>query len=238
MDNSKRPTKSKSRKLPRPSDLKPSLNDFLPGLKNISLNSNFPVLIPIPPKDAKALGLKIPEASSSLKKNFSNSSSKSNTSKESCCSSSKEDPKTLIGKNNLKELENFKDSKNAKDLAKKTHKTIAKNPKSLEDTGKRSLKNLSSKNTHSIHLSTNKNITTGIVRNNGGNIAIGKLKHAMPQGVNESDTSDRHSKEPNSNSMRQLYSISDSWSSDSVTSQSDSCICCQASNLCPIHGSL
>lgn len=233
MANSKRPTKSKSRKLPRPSDLEASLNDFIPTLENISLNANFPVLIPIPAKDVKALGLKIPEASSSVKKKFSNSSSKSNTSKES--GGSKEE--TLIGRNNMKELDNLKELKNSKDL-KKIHKKILKNPKSLDDTGKRSLKNLSSRNTRSIHLTTNKKIIPGIVRNVGGNFAFGKLKQATQQGSNEPDTSDRHSKESNSNSMRQLYSISGSWSNDSVTSRSDSCTCCHASNICPIHGKL
>lgn len=246
MDQKKRPTESKSRKLPRPSDLKSSLNNFLPGIENISANSKFPVLIPIPSKDAKALGLKIPEASSLLKKKLSskcNSTSKGGGSRGSCCSSSssrssscsKEDPKTLIGKNYLKELENYKDSRNSKDFTRKIHKTIVKNPRSLEDTGRRSLKNLSSRNTRSIHLAPNKNFTNAIVRNIVG---VARMKQAKLGNFNEPDTSDRHSREPNADSMRQLYSISDSWSSDSVASESDNCTCCHASNPCPIHGKL
>lgn len=228
MDNPNRLLKSKERKLPRPGDLNASLNDFIPGLDKISLYSNIPFLIPISPKDAKALGLKIPEASSS-KNPSSGTSSKSST-------TSKETHKSSIGKKVSKES---KDSKNLKYL-KKGKKQFVGNPRSFHATVKHSLKNLASRTARSIHISSvqskkKKNLSS-VITSPGGMSAVGRLKQTRSKAVNESDTSDRLSKEPSSKSMRQLFSMAESWSNNSITSPSDSCTCCHTSNPCPLHG--
>ena len=221
MDKPNQPAKSKDRKLPRPGDLNVPLNDFLPGLDKIALYSNVPFLIPIPPKDAKALGLKIPEASSSKKHSFE--------------TSSKETPNSSIAKNSSKES---KDSKNQNN-SKKVKKSSVGNPRSFHATVEHSLKNLASRTARSIHISSiqskkKKNLAS-VIANAGGTNHIGRLKRPKPKAANESDTSDRLSKEPSSKSMRQLFSMAESWSSDSITSRSDSCTCCHTSDPCPLH---
>lgn len=52
----------------------------------------------------------------------------------------------------------------------------------------------------------------------------------------ELDKSDKLGQEASSKSMRQLFSVADSWSSDSVVSHSDSCTCCHKKEQCPVHG--
>lgn len=58
----------------------------------------------------------------------------------------------------------------------------------------------------------------------------------------EEDTGDKMRTKPSSRSMRELFSMADSWSSDSVASHSDSCTCCSIAKSnrrqppCPVHG--
>ncbi|XP_043258438.1 uncharacterized protein LOC122400828 [Colletes gigas] len=50
------------------------------------------------------------------------------------------------------------------------------------------------------------------------------------------DKSDKIRADPSSKSMRQLFSMADSWSSDSMISHSDNCACCYNREPCPFHG--
>ncbi|XP_015189832.1 PREDICTED: uncharacterized protein LOC107073651 [Polistes dominula] len=82
-----------------------------------------------------------------------------------------------------------------------------------------------------------KNFIPSIVKTFNRNIKVdesmGIGKKRMPK---ELDRSDKLGQESSSKSMRQLFSIADSWSSDSLVSHSDSCTCCHKKELCPIHG--
>ena len=198
-------TKFKDQKLPRPYDLNSHLNNFLPGLDKISPHHAFPIMIPIPSNDAKILGLKIPEESSSTRK-ASESSSKTT-------SGSKETQKIIIDK-------------------------TVENPRSFHATVECGLKVLANRNARSANVSNiqpNKKLLASILGNAGGTITIGRLKQKSRKCTNESDTSDRLSQETNSKSIKQLFSVADSWSSDSVMSLSDDCTCCHAANTCPLH---
>ncbi|XP_014608193.1 PREDICTED: uncharacterized protein LOC106788956 [Polistes canadensis] len=84
---------------------------------------------------------------------------------------------------------------------------------------------------------TKKSLIPSIVKTFNRNI---KLDESMTikkkRMAKELDRSDKLGQESSSKSMRQLFSIADSWSSDSLVSHSDSCTCCHKKELCPIHG--
>nr|KAF7435986.1 hypothetical protein H0235_004177 [Vespula pensylvanica] len=66
------------------------------------------------------------------------------------------------------------------------------------------------------------------------NINVGESTTTRRKPVaKELDKSDKLGQEASSKSMRQLFSVADSWSSDSVVSHSDSCTCCHKKEQCP-----
>ncbi|XP_015599292.1 uncharacterized protein LOC107269678 [Cephus cinctus] len=192
-DQSTRPGYNKGRRLDRPGQVNDNARLLMSEHQGEILpNSKFPIIIPIPPQDARALGLRIPERDSVTRD---------------------------TGRMN---------SKNSK--------LPPESSRSFQAKLERGLRSLTSRNTdRKSNLEQHRNLLPSFLTNAGGNLGIGNAARSIKKSNELVDSSDKPS-DPGSKSMRQLYSMADSWSSDSVTSHSDSCTCCHGKEACPIHG--
>lgn len=214
-----------NRRLDRP-DSEMGNNLFPSGRNTFQFKKSFPVVIPIPPEDAKALGLRVPNAekpsvnshpgSSKDAASFPGSKSPSKSPKSGKASSEKMKRATVHSK--MK-----KEAQDSRHDKKRTYRNIAtESPQSFHRKLEHGLKSLSD--------GAQKRRKIGSQSENNSE---GSGKSATP----EENRSDKLKKDSSNKSMRQLFSMAGSWSSDSVASHSDSCACCHNRESCPLHGS-
>ncbi|KAK0097364.1 hypothetical protein PV326_002229 [Microctonus aethiopoides] len=96
-------------------------------------------------------------------------------------------------------------------------------------------------NTKNLHVMFNNDksnsksskIMLGAIVNASGVHAIDEIQGTINKSSFHFEDTSEQSSEPASKTLRQLYSMADSWSSNSVVSQSDSCTCCHSKLHCP-----
>lgn len=112
------------------------------------------------------------------------------------------------------------------------------NEKTRENRITTTVENSSQKGFQEENLRTKKKLIPRIgAKTFNRNVNVGEsstIRRRKPM-AKELDKSDKLGQETSSKSMRQLFSIADSWSSDSVVSHSDSCTCCHDNESCPVH---
>ncbi|XP_012287049.1 uncharacterized protein LOC105703318 [Orussus abietinus] len=235
---------SRDRRLPRPGDSARSKLAQILGIGKIIPDPNFAMVIPIPSEDARVLGLKIPEEHPS--KRIPNSSGRppSCSSKSSASSNQPKGEKSQEVKGAFSpvsgsalqrsKLQSFKEGR------------PIESPKGFQAKLERGLRNISNRTgslTRKTKIEGKKNLFPWLLTSAGGAPRPTSCKEEKPvesqevPEVLDQDTADR-STEPDSKSMRHLFSMADSWSSDSVVSHSDNCSCCHGTEKCPLHGKI
>ncbi|XP_016917395.1 uncharacterized protein LOC108001072 [Apis cerana] len=193
------------------------------------------------PEDAKTLGLRVPDS-----ENFSAKSNSSSSKSSAHLSNTK-----YVGKRSNDDTRSKKDVKRHRNVdvsVKATKKQPdlkqerkAQRTPTLERLSnlhaklERGLKNISNRTKtrskvgpDSAKESSNLNSTT--IRGYGRSSGRSLKKNSASQ-------EDKLRKESSSKCTKQLFSMADSWSSDSIISHSDNCACCHSREPCPFHGS-
>lgn len=234
------PKPHRNQRLYRPGDLKiMQLLSVYPDNKIEVLNGM--IMIPIPAEDAKTLGLRVPDS-----ENFSAKSNSSSSKSSAHLSNTK-----YVGKRSNDDTRSKKDVKRHRNVdvsVKATKKQPdlkqerkAQRTPTLERLSnlhaklERGLKNISNRTKtrskvgpDSAKESSNLNSTT--IRGYGRSSGRSLKKNSASQ-------EDKLRKESSSKCTKQLFSMADSWSSDSIISHSDNCACCHSREPCPFHGS-
>ncbi|XP_048260188.1 uncharacterized protein LOC105667133 [Bombus terrestris] len=245
INRSQFPKSPPNQRLNRPGDLKiMQLLSAYPDNKIKLLNGL--TMIPIPAEDAKALGLRVPD-SDSFKSNSTSfkgparlSSPKSSRKRSNDDSKLKKDVKRHrnMDVKTSKKLPDLKQEQKAQRTA--TLETLSILHAKLE----RGLKNISNrtKARPKFHPDTPRdsdtpaNSSPTTIRTSGRKSTIGgKLR--KKSSTSQGNKPDKLRKESSSKSTKQLFSMAESWSSDSVVSHSDNCACCHSREPCPFHGS-
>ncbi|XP_076232861.1 uncharacterized protein LOC143178213 [Calliopsis andreniformis] len=232
-----------SRRLDRPGDLKAmQLLSAYPN-NNIKLVNGM-LMIPIPPEDAKALGLRVPTSDDySLR-------SCSTTSRSSSYSSK------IVGKRLIAEDKSNKDLKHHRNVDVKTTQKVTdlkqeqKSQRSSPTSEKlssfhakleRGLRSISNKTKARRKVDPETAKAFDLPSNFSPAAFSGTNNNSTAKGLKKSPLScqegksGRHGKELHSKSMKQLFSMTGSWSNDSMISHSDSCACCHGREPCPFH---
>lgn len=152
--------------------------------------------------------------------------------------SSKESTRVVTRAGLAQELKNLETSKVKTDGIKGADKTIAKTfMRNYNCELERELRSISHKPSPNVksRLEPNKNLLPVTLVNAGGALGIGGLRAADKNNIARHDDKSDKPQDPSAKSMRQLYSMADSWSTDSVVSHSESCPCCHNNEPCPIH---
>ncbi|XP_054006459.1 uncharacterized protein LOC128891184 [Hylaeus anthracinus] len=234
----------RSRRLDRPVD--PKAVQLLAAFPNHNIQLvNGTVMIPIPQEDARALGLRVPGIQESRNSSLGSSSTSSRNS--GCPSSSK-----ALGKRSNDGRKSSKDLKHRRNVDTNATKKLQdlkeerRNQRTVEKLSnfhaklERGLKNISYKTKTRRKVGSETTKTCDQSRLNptalsgaARSLAGGKSRNSP---LCQEDKFHKLEKQPSSRSMRQLFSMADSWSSDSVTSGSDNCACCHSQEPCPLHG--
>lgn len=224
-----------NRRLDRPGDLK--VMEFLSAYPNNNFELvNGTMMIPIPPEDAKALGLRIPGS-----KEFSIGSA------SQCSGSSASTSKSTGKRHSIDDDKSHRDAKRHRNVDIKATKKLAnlkKEQKSQRTAASEKLSNFHAKLERGLRSISNRTRARRKV-----NPETSDVSPAAFSGINNSPTSSssrknslscqeklyKLGKESSSKSMKQLFSMAGSWSNDSVVSHSDSCACCHGREPCPFH---
>ncbi|XP_076628132.1 uncharacterized protein LOC143345159 [Colletes latitarsis] len=218
----------RNRKLDRPTD--PKTMQLLSAFPNHNIQYvNGTVMIPVPPEDAKALGLRVPESrNSSVGSNSTTSRSSTRPSGSRTVRKSSNDVKRS-SKATRKPQDPKEERKTQRTVASEKlsnfHAKLERGLKSISCRTKTRRKDGSETSRTSDRSSKLSPPLNGADRSSRRN----------PSTCQE-DKSDKIRAEPSSKSMRQLFSMADSWSSDSMISHSDNCACCHNREPCPLHG--
>ncbi|XP_043804072.1 uncharacterized protein LOC122720973 [Apis laboriosa] len=193
------------------------------------------------PEDAKTLGLRVPDSESfSAKSNSSSSKSSAHLSNTKYVGKrSNDDTRSKKDVKRHRNVDvNVKATKKQPDL--KQERKAQRTPtlerlSNLHAKLERGLKNISNRTKtrskvgpESAKESSNLNSTT--IRGYGRSSGRSLKKNSTSQ-------EDKLRKESSSKCTKQLFSMADSWSSDSIVSHSDNCACCHSREPCPFHGS-
>ena len=215
------------RRLSRPADAKlAQLLSAYPENENVKV-LNGVTMIPVPPEDARALGLRVPDESNATGSSAHLSTSKSlkkrsNDDNNNDGSIEWRDVKRCQNANARREERSRKLAKHPKKERKAQRTTVAMDKLcSLQARLERGLRSIS-----------NKTKTRPKVR------ADATKDLDSPRSRNDPSCSreDKRRREPSSVSTKQLFSLTESWSSDSVVSRSDNCACCHGQeHPCPLH---
>ncbi|XP_076303470.1 uncharacterized protein LOC143221804 [Lasioglossum baleicum] len=229
------PRMSRNRRLCRPADLQAAQVMSILSDNNAQL-VNDTIMIPIPPEDAKALGLRIPESgNSSIRSNSSSSRNASLSSGAKIAGERSNDSsrsnKILRNPRNVEVVKPTKKLQGLKENESSEREQATKKLSSFQARLKKGLKKISYKKGHQIddleatpECSQKSDLPSVLKGSNRSSIGSGKLKKNLSNC--QEDKADKVKKESGSMSMRQLFNIADSWSTDSIFSHSDSCPCC------------
>lgn len=259
-------TSRNNRRLERPKNIEKSVYDsWLKRGNGIIQNGIFPTMIPIPPEDARILGLRIPGSETATKNNEKRT--KKNT--EDCRTKGESSEHHSFIEKQVKQgrkMNENSDSRGNRISVQNLNKTAKKDSKlkSTRENGalqKENLKSFQARLERGLKTITNK--TAGYRKGKSKSDSSGKnvtsqstkIDPIVPDQVgkveeivnatslkSEKDIGDKISTKTSAKSMRQLFSMADSWSSDSVASHSNSCTCCVVKDTnrrqppCPVHG--
>ncbi|XP_046739934.1 uncharacterized protein LOC124407647 [Diprion similis] len=218
---------------PRLEDLSATDNPLIPGLNQIISPPAIPILISTLSEEDRIMRLKMPpcSASAGLRRTSGSSESKRSEVKASAGrASSKAAPNNVnYSQNKTENFEELEGQITAGSLIGYSSKLdrglrrVSRKPEPLSNPNAKT------------KLVPNRNLLPVALENAGGALGIGGLRESPTRTIPQDDKADKPL-DPSSKSMRQLYSMADSWSSDSVTSHSDICSCCHNNEFCPIHG--
>lgn len=233
------PKPHRNQRLYRPGDLKiMQLLSVYPDNKIEVLNGM--IMIPIPAEDAKTLGLRVPDSESFSSKSNSSSNSKSSAHLSKYVGKRSNDD--TRSKKDVKRHRNVdvsvKATKKQPDL--KQERKAQRTPtlerlSNLHAKLERGLKNISNRTKTRSKIGTDSakessNLNSATLRGYGRSSGRSLKKNSASQ-------EDKLRKESSSKCTKQLFSMADSWSSDSIVSHSDNCACCHSREPCPFHGS-
>ncbi|XP_076658652.1 uncharacterized protein LOC143362406 [Halictus rubicundus] len=237
------PKVSPKRRLDRPADLQASQLMSLLSDNNAQL-VNRTIMIPIPPEDAKALSLRIPESentsvgsNSSSYRNSALSSGSKIAGKRS--NDTNRSNKVLRHPRNVEVVKPMTKLQGLKENEASEREQATKKLSSFQARLKKGLKKISYRKANQIDdLEDTPECSykgdLSCVLNGSNRPSIGsKLKKNLPNC--QEDKADKLKKESGSMSMRQLFNIADSWSTDSIFSHSDSCPCCHTREVRHSH---
>lgn len=230
------PKSHRNKRLYRPGDLKiMQLLSAYPDNKIEVLNGM--IMIPIPAEDAKTLGLRVPDSESfSAKSNSSSSKSSAHLSNTKYVGKrSNDDTKKDVKRHRNVDV-NVKATKKQPDL--KQERKAQRTPtlerlSNLHAKLERGLKNISNR------TKTRSKVGPDSTKESNNSTTIRGYGRSSGRSLKKSSTSqeDKLRKESSSKCTKQLFSMADSWSSDSIISHSDNCACCHSREPCPFHGS-
>lgn len=238
------PSSSHNRRLDRPGDLRVmQILSAFPSNKIQLLNGT--IMIPIPPEDARALGLRVPGSENS---SIGSSTPSSRSSAHSSTPSTRgkrlnndvnKSSKDLKRQRNV-DVNGTKrppDSKQERKVQRTAASEKLSNFHAKLERGLRSISNrtkirrkVDSETAKVIKLPCNLS-PVPFSGTDGPSLGSSFRKNLSCQ----EEKSDKLGKESSSKSMRQLFSMADSWSNDSMISHSDSCACCHSREPCPLH---
>ncbi|XP_026667202.1 uncharacterized protein LOC113463992 [Ceratina calcarata] len=229
-----------NQRLERPGDMK--FMQFLSAYPdNKAQLVNGMIMIPIPPEDAKALGLRVPDSDNfSMKPN--STSSRSSAELSSSRSRRKRSNDDTKSKRDQKRHHNTEVKLTKKLLDLKQEQKAQRAPTLERLTNfqaklERGLKNISHKTKVRPKANSYGEKDSDVLQSNAPRrrlLAAGKQKKSSSSSHDEKPG--KLKKESSSKSTRQLFSTAESWSNDSVVSHSDNCACCHSREPCPFHG--
>ncbi|XP_033333637.2 uncharacterized protein LOC117224642 [Megalopta genalis] len=232
------------RKLDRPGD---SMSSRLISawFDNDARLVNRTIMIPIPPEDAKVLGLRIPDSENSSSLESNSSSSKNST----VPSGSRTDGKyandagrssRVLGRRrnaDVKATKRLQDSKREEEANEREQ--AMKKLNGIHAKLKRGLRSMSYKKTNRLddsevpkapECSHNVGPAAALKGGNHRPAISSKFKKSLSNSRKDETREDK--KESNAaKSMRQLFSVASSWSTDSIVSHSDNCPCCHSREI-------
>ncbi|XP_031834330.1 uncharacterized protein LOC116427744 [Nomia melanderi] len=237
------PNPFSNRRLNRPADLKAT--KMLSALSNGNAQLvNRTIMIPIPLEAAKVLGLRVPELENSSTGSNSSPSKSSTVSPVSKITKKRSNDANQSDKS-AKRHRNMevKATKKLRDLNEEQSSDGAqptKNLSSFHAKLKKGLKNISYKRTYRRNDSEDAKVPESSFRlspvalNESNQSSInGRLRKNVSN--YRKNLADRLEEDSNTKSMKQLFSMADSWSNDSMISHSDSCPCCHNRELRHFH---
>ncbi|XP_029033120.1 uncharacterized protein LOC114871425 [Osmia bicornis bicornis] len=229
------PASHRPRRLDRPGDLKiKQLLSTFPDNEIQLLNGT--LMIPVSAEDARSLGLRIPDLDSfSVDSNSTSSKASALSSVKSAKRSNEEDNKS---RKDVKRQRNA-DGKGVKRRQDGKQERKAQRTATIERLSNfhaklgRGLRSISNRTrprqklrSEIVKENDDKSNADGSARSSIG----GRFKRKLNNRDKKSDGLKKDSM-----TMKQLFSMAESWSSDSMVSDSDNCACCHTKEPCPLH---
>ena len=228
------------RRVSRPADAKLAQLSAYPENKVKVLT-----IIPVPSENARALDLRVPEEESSDGLKSNRSSARLSISRSSKVKKRSNDDNEFTTRD-------VKRYQNVDVRREERSRKLAKSPKEERKGTQRiatmdKLSSLQAKLERGLRNISNKTKARAKVRSdapkdfsgssNMSPIARGSGRPISTMRKNPSSSREDKRRESSSVSTKQLFSLTESWSSDSVISRSDNCACCHSQEPCPLHGS-